>query len=857
MQQGMLRPEEQQIIQMADNVSNLLENASDWTTKYLKDVQVRKGMERFLHEKLTTAKRIRESAHRPVALGIFGASQCGKSYLTSELVRGNDKALSVWVSNFGQQPEARDYLEEINPAGGRESTAIVTRFTIRPYKQIPNCAAFIRLLNITDIIKIFMNGFLFECQSDFMPTADDLQKLKGSFKSASAKSGETLLSEDDVWDLQDYVKRHFHNQFVKMLDDINYWGILNNEIRLLPVECQIKYLEWLWGKFSKITELFRFLYKELGNLGGEVIGVCNDALLPRTNSIIDVQRLSQLMMPGNKKCVVALANGGQIQMDGSTLCALTGELVLQANTQDEATLLKKFDVLDFPGARSRAQIYDENRIAKSHDALVEVFLRGKVAYLFDRFSDDRDVTALLLCQEGGNQEAKSLPYMVNKWVEWSHGHDPQSRAGKTPLLFHVFTKFDMDLVRKRGEDPSVRWDSRLKTNFEDFMGRDGDWVNEWTENEPFKNCYWVRNPGVDQTVFVRGKDGHEFVRDEDQLNEIFAQYMANESVKRHFVDPEESWKMAASPDCSGIQYLVEKLKAGIDSNTKVNQLSSNLKLIFTDVKKNLQRYYIGNDITKARGLAEERAKKLIKELQTVMIKKYALPRILDVDCFSISSKTVGMIYDSIVNPMVVQDDEEIEVEQEAAPIFDENIFDVFGDSEKPQEVASKAPSKKPVRKGAAFAAAVLDRWQEQLGRLAQDGDFQQKTGLSADWFAEVSQEFIKGASRMKLENHIAEISESALYSPNPGNFLKSIASQSASAINNFITELGQTVKERPMPEGAPKVVLSAASYPGLGIYKHWAMAFVQMFKDNVAEATADDEEGNKVMEGILKMPLLQ
>lgn len=855
MQQSKLRLEEQQIIQMSDNVAAMLESASDWATRYLKDVQIRKGMERFIHEKLTTAKKIKDSAFRPAALGIFGASQCGKSYLTSELVRGNDKSLSVLLSQFGQNPVPRDYIEEINPAGGRESTAIVTRFTLRPYKIIPNCFAFIRLLNITDLIKIFMNGFLFECQSDFMPTSEELQKLKGSFKSASSKpNSKFLLGEDDVWDLQDYVKRHFHNQFVKMLDDINYWGILNNEIRFLPAECQIRYLEWLWGKFPKITELFRFLYKELGELGGEVIGICDDALLPRTNSIIDVQRLSQLMKPGNKKCRVALANGGQITMDSSTLCALTAELVLQANTQNEETLLKKFDVLDFPGARSRAQIYDENRVAKSHEALVEVFLRGKVAYLFDRFSDDRDVTALLLCQEGGNQEAKSLPYMVNKWVEWSHGRDHKSRAGKRPLLFHVFTKFDMDLVRKRGEDPSVRWDSRLRTNFEEFMGRDGDWVNEWTEGCPFQNCYWVRNPGVDQTVFVRGKDGHEFVRDEDQLNEIFAQYIANEKVKRYFANPEESWKMAASPDRSGIQYLITKLKEGIDSNTKVNQLSSNLKVIFTDAKKNLQRYYIGGDVTKARGLAEERAKKLIKQLQSVMISKYALPRILDVDRFSISSKTVGMIYDSIVNPMFMSDGEEEVIEQEAAPIFDEGIFDLFGDSEKTVE-SPKKTDKQPIKKGTAFALAVLDRWQEQLADLGQDEDFQEITGLKGDWFTEVSQEFIKGASRMNLEKRLSEISETALYSPNPCIFLRRVASESASVINDFVMELGQKVKEPPIPSGAPKVILSAASYPGLNIYKHWAIAFVQLFKDNVAVATADDEAGNKVMENILKMPL--
>ena len=130
MQQGMLRPEEQKILQTADNVANLLNSSSEWTSQYLKDVQVRKGMERFLHEKLITVKKIKESAYRPVALGIFGASQCGKSYLTSELVRGNDKALSVKLNAFGQQPIGRDYLEEINPAGGRESTAIVTRFTL-------------------------------------------------------------------------------------------------------------------------------------------------------------------------------------------------------------------------------------------------------------------------------------------------------------------------------------------------------------------------------------------------------------------------------------------------------------------------------------------------------------------------------------------------------------------------------------------------------------------------------------------------------------------------------------------------------------------------------------------------------
>ena len=856
MQQEKLRPEEQQVVQMADQLAELLNGSSGWAGSFLKDAQIRKFMDKILHEKQVTVRRIRESAQRPVALGVFGASQCGKSYLVSELVRGNEVSLSVMLNSVNQNPGSRDYLEEINPAGGRESTALVTRFTTRPYRVVQGCSAYLRLLNVTDLIKIFLNGFLFECQSDFMPTADELQKLRYSFRGASARGGGPLLSESDVWDLQDYARRHFHNQFLRMLEDINYWGILNEEIRFLPADQQISYLEWLWGKFPKITEIFRFLQKELGTLGGEVVGIYDDALLPRTNSIIDVQRLSAVMKPGNRKCAIALANGGQVSMDSSTLCALTSELILQANTSDSESVLRRFDVLDFPGARARAQVFDQNRLASDHEALVEVFLRGKVAYLFDRYSDDRDVTALLLCQEGGPQEAKSLPYMVNKWVEWSQGKEPLQRNGKEPLLFHVFTKFDMDLVRKRGEDPSVRWDSRLKTNFADFMGRAGSWVMEWDEQRAFQNCYWVRNPGVQQTVFGRDKEGQEFVRDEEQLAEIFAQYLANENVKRHFKDPKEAWNRAAAPGQSGIQFLVEKLKGGIDANAKVNQLQANLKQIFTELKTHLQPYFIGDDISHARKMAEERAKKLLVILGKGMATRYSLPRILDLDKFSISDKTVGMIFDSVINPMNSEDgaDNEASLIQPEVSVFDESIFDVV---ETPVPASAKNAEKKaPVCKGELFAQAVMNRWQAQLAYLSQDTEFQELTGLTAEWFAETTQELIKGASRLRIEAALAGESDAVFNTPNPGKFLRKTSAKATARLNCYISALGQHPKEVAIPVGAPKATLSARAYPGLAIYQHWTTSLVQLFKDNVAEASADDEASNRELEKILKASLV-
>ncbi|MFZ2956952.1 MAG: virulence factor SrfC family protein [Candidatus Ozemobacteraceae bacterium] len=851
--QDKLRPEELDVVRMADQVAGVLSQSSQWAERYLKDDQIRKFMQKVIQEKQISVQRIGESARRPLALGIFGASQCGKSYLVSELVRGGSSALTVFLNKPQQKPALRDYLEEINPAGGRESTAIVTRFTIRPYREIPGCSAYLRLLSATDILKILLNGFLFECQSDFLPGAEELQKMRSSFRSVSRKSqGDALLTETDVWDLQDYARRHFHTPYLKMLEDMNYWGILNEEIRFLPSDQQIIYLSWLWGKFPKMTELFRTLQNALGPLGGEVVGISDDALVPRENSIIDVQRLSQLMKVGNRKCSVIRENGASFSLDSSVLCALGAELILNVQSSQGDSLLQTMDVLDFPGARARAQMFDMHRIESDQSALVEMFLRGKVAYLFDRYSDDRDVSGLILCQEGGPQEAKSLPYMINKWVEWSQGKDAKARSGKAPLLFNVFTKFDIDLIRKKGEDPRVRWDSRLKTNFADFFGRVGDWVEDWGGGKPFQNCFWVRNPNVQQTIFGRDQQGKEFVRDEAQLAEIKGQYLANSMVQKHFGDPEGAWNRAATAENAGITFLVECLKKSVEPSTKVKQLRENIELMLAELKTHLQPYFVGEDIPKARSLAEERAKKRLVSLGQKMATHYSIAQMLDRDRFSISDKTIGMIFDAVVNPMDSLENSEggsgsSPVEKQ---VFEESIFQVV---ESPTAATAEPVQKKtPPRKGEVFAEAVLNRWQEQLVHLSKDEDFHQKIGLNGEWLAEVTQEIIKGASRGKLQDRIAAESDTYLNAPNSTRFLRKTSVRVASILNSFVLELGQPRPEKPIPAGPPTATLSARAYPGLALYLHWTKALLLLFKDNVAEATADDDASNAALGEILK-----
>jgi len=111
MQQNPLRPEEQKVINMSEQLARLLASSADWAGNYLKDAQIRKFMQKVIQEKQITVKRIGESARRPLALGVFGASQCGKSYLVSELVRGTKPTPMVLLNQARQVPQSRDYLD--------------------------------------------------------------------------------------------------------------------------------------------------------------------------------------------------------------------------------------------------------------------------------------------------------------------------------------------------------------------------------------------------------------------------------------------------------------------------------------------------------------------------------------------------------------------------------------------------------------------------------------------------------------------------------------------------------------------------------------------------------------------------
>src|SRR5215471_16800736 len=70
------------------------------------------------------AKKLANAWGRPPCLGFFGPSQAGKSFLVGALLAHELGTLQVRCGG-----KSVDFLKEINPAKGVESTGVVTRFT--------------------------------------------------------------------------------------------------------------------------------------------------------------------------------------------------------------------------------------------------------------------------------------------------------------------------------------------------------------------------------------------------------------------------------------------------------------------------------------------------------------------------------------------------------------------------------------------------------------------------------------------------------------------------------------------------------------------------------------------------------
>jgi hypothetical protein len=417
------------------------------------------------------------------------------------------------------------------------------------------------------------------------------------------------MTADDVMDIAEYVQGSFGGiAYTSGLR--SFWDEAAELAPWLGADDRAALFSVLWGGHAPVTTLFARLCRTLAQLEcAEMVHVGLDALIPRETSIIDVKTLRVLggapdNDDGGGPLEVRTASGRRCTLNRAELCALAAELVLPM-LELPAPLFADTDLLDFPGARNRFRRPYGVLMDEAEKNLDGLFLRGKVAYLFDRYVANQEITSMLLCVPDGNMETVDLPPLVQGWIATTHGSRPELRTQVDCVLFFVLTKFDKLLGDSAAEGGvSTRFERRMFSSLLEKFGKGADnWVKNWTPDKPFRNCFWLRNPNYYfDGVFDYENDSvnkRELrVRPDKlaRLSELRAGCLATDTVRQHFADPEAAWDAALALNDGGVSWLTAALAAVCKPDSKLLQLRRQLETMIAAMTNALAPLHVADDL---------------------------------------------------------------------------------------------------------------------------------------------------------------------------------------------------------------------------------------------------------------------
>ncbi|ABC23948.1 putative virulence factor [Rhodospirillum rubrum] len=837
-------------------------------------------------------KRLAHAADRNNCVGVFGPSQAGKSYLVSALARTKGGRLTIRLG-----AESRDFLREINPPGDRESTGLVTRFTIHANDIDPAYPVELRLLSETDVVKILANSFFQDFDPNSMTIApleeDDIRAALREAAAAATAKPAAHLTEIALFELDEYFHQNFKKR-IGALDRADFWAGLIRHGGRLPIAARARLFSVLWGRVEAFTKLYIHLAGALEAIGNpEEARAAISGLIPReigspprANSIIDVAVLNRLGTSEDGSDPIALLpvvagkSGAPVSLPRATLTALIAEVRLVIEHQPWP-FFEHTDLLDFPGARSRLKLLQMPKEAEEEARQTrELYLRGKIAYLFQRYTDELELTSMLLCMPPSVAEVKDLAMMVRSWINVTHGETPAKRKAVRNALFLVLTKHDLEFLEKGGETPDSRagkWDRRLHASLLELYGKD-DWPGDW-DGKPFDNTVFLRNPSMKQVHLMRYRDEATLDEEGPVDSPVFREYrdafLASADVARHFADKTAVWDAAMTANDGGVAYLVDRLVAVLDPGLKRHQASERLATTARALEEPLRAFHY----------AEGDEAKRAKDAALVDLRRRLFSQIRESDHRSFAALLAGLMADPAqvrglyMNVAEMREDELNEIADGA--VADEPVVE---DDDDPwaEAGADPVPAKKaapPRRKDRpeVFASQVMNQWAGGLRAFQRNEVALAVLGLSAATVGPIIDEMLVGANRLGLQERIAEAAreETRAVGTRWSSVADRVTGIAANTINDFVAYLDYAalpVDQRPGVPEPPKErkrgIFTTASlkHPGpvLGdepeeiekaFFLDWGVALRAFGCDNVGHAAGREisDEKNRELGAILDM----
>ncbi len=595
---------EDQIIDLKNKLINseaVLTSSLEWletTSNVIEKDSIRKNIKNHRRQFRKLIPRVNEKP----AIAFFGASQCGKSHLVKNLLKGEHSEMKVYDNVYNRDI---NFIKYINPdGGGNEATALVTRF--KDFEKSCKIRYPVKLdfLSVKDIILTLVDGFstLGPIENLELPSSNFVLGLNEKLLQKNSIEVLEILNEDDIFEIRDYLEKYKKKEIALLLEHLkklDYWEVLSENISKLNVSQLSEYFSVLWYCNASLSNFFIQLIETLKYCNFSSNCYSNfdiilkqkpeeyDKDFSKITNILDVFCLNGFKTGINETVKIFDSSDNVIEIYPHLLCAICKEvtLLIKNEISCDSYLLDKLDILDFPGARpgTKFTTIDEIEI----NILMEILKRGKISYLFNVYSDNFQISnlAVVSCMSRQLDGASLIPNLLNSWIATYIGENSIDRSNymntldnQVPPLFIVLTYLNEILIYnpdKDTVDPKDKLKTVFQTRLKEDLFADFAWRTNWSisnnNSSTFKNIYLLRDFSYCQLFNkINGKETTVKSEYESYFSNVRNSIIKSTDSNTIFNNVVECFDKASHPNLDGSQFIIANL-----SSLRTNYLKTN------------------------------------------------------------------------------------------------------------------------------------------------------------------------------------------------------------------------------------------------------------------------------------------
>ena len=717
------------------------------------------------------ARRLGMAAGKPMSIGFFGLSQAGKSYLISSLAAGENGKLETLLDG-----EPLNFIDHVNPPGhGKEATGLVTRFTRNENPAPPGYPIQLTLFSEADLVKILGNAFFNDFdpqQVHFNTDPEEIRKLLSALQKKRQPQPTGGMDEDDAVDLYDYFDKRFHKDMKPLMGD--YWPSVIELAPYLQPGDRATLFAVLWGGIEDLSETYLRLRRALDTVRhartifcplGALVVPGTEGGWSQDRSIVDVAILDRLGRDDDDRIQVQPVIDGEsmavVELPRSVIAALTAEMRFQLAEAPVAKMLDLVDLLDFPGYRGRLKVRSMEEVRKAvgdkaADPVAELLLRGKVAYLFERYTDNQEMNVLVVCAASDKQsDVSDMGPVLESWINTTQGSTPEERAGRLPGLVWTFTRFDLKLQSMLGstkDNMRKAWGGLTDLALTEKFGH-YEWLQKWTPERPFNNVFLTRK-AREPWVIVDLKDGSETgikPEYEKAVVQLKSTFLGEESIQCHVDEAEQAWDAVLSFNDGGISRLAGFLEKTAQLENKLTRIREQADAMIDELTNRRLGTYYQKERAEAVGTKEALAREVITALGKRASRFGELLYALQLPAERLRSIYLRSEEEAMNDP---GDDPATQAAQDDDPFASIGEMDSLIDLDLGTGEDETQPAVKSTSGAARFAQDALADWISQLRDMPEHDELMHFIGLPKKIIENLGDELITGGDRLKLEQKL-------------------------------------------------------------------------------------------------------